>query len=154
MTDMPLFRDNFLLAQPHDQPDAPAIAPARPEEIDPSRLLLLDEGHCLADQALAACNQRRDNVAPLLGATSLATVSRLVASGQGLTLIPEIAAPVEGRGLRLDRFSDPEPGRTIGLVTRRGTDQDTWPKTIGDLMLIAGQRATKANVGAGAVLPQ
>ena len=134
LADRALFQDRFLLAAPPAGPHGGAIAPDRPEEIDPTSLLLLDEGHCLADQVLAACNLRRDSVAQALGATSLATVSRLVASGQGITLIPEIAMGVEGRGVQLHRFSEPQPGRTIGLVTRRGAAKAGWVDQIAGVL--------------------
>ena len=134
LADRALFEDRFLLAMPADEPGGDPIPPARPEEIDPARLLLLDEGHCLADQALAACNLRRESAAQALGATSLATVSRLVASGQGITLLPEIALAVEGRDVRLHRFAAPEPGRTIGLVTRRGSAEAGWVGQVAGLL--------------------
>ena len=135
-----LFEERFLLAVPESDSTGRPVAPSRPEEIDPSRLLLLDEGHCLADQTLAACNMRRDTGRPSLGATSLTTVSRLVASGQGITLIPEIAASVEGTGLRLQRFLDPEPGRRIGLVMRRGGENAKWVEQI-ETLLVQAQRS-------------
>ena len=77
----PLFEDRFLLARP-PRALAPRMArPERPEQIDPDILLLLDEGHCLSDQALGACKLRRDGARIRLGAASLATLTRLVASG-------------------------------------------------------------------------
>jgi LysR family hydrogen peroxide-inducible transcriptional activator len=112
----PLFEDRFLLALPRTEL-APDLAPVdRPEQVPPDRLLLLDEGHCLADQAVGACGLRRDGRSRRLGAASLVTLAHLVASGQGVTLLPEIAAATDGRGMRLSRFAAPEPGRTIGLV--------------------------------------
>lgn len=137
LVDMPLFEDRFLLAMPDKLLRPDWIAPARPEEINPERLVLLDDGHCLADQALSACALRRDHLQLSLGATSLTTVSRLVASGQGITLMPELAADVEGHGLNLSRFSDPEPGRTIGLVTRRGLRDAGWIEPVKDMLIRA-----------------
>lgn len=145
LADIKLFDDRFLLALPNAEARPGAILPAHPEEIDSSRLLLLDDGHCLADQVLSACKLRRESVSLALGATSLATVSRLVASGQGITLIPEIAAGIEGRGLRLARFQAPEPGRTIGLVTRRGAAGSAWTCMLGDLLKAARLRVPGAN---------
>lgn len=145
LVDMPLFEDRFLLAMPDQLLRPDWIAPARPEEISPERLVLLDDGHCLADQALSACALRRDHLHLSLGATSLTTVSRLVASGQGITLIPELAADVEGHGLNLSRFADPEPGRTIGLVTRRGIGDSGWIDPIKD-MLINARRYSRFKV--------
>lgn len=116
-----LFEDRFLLASSAADPVVGAI---RPEEVAADRLLLLDEGHCLADQALAVCNLRRGRAA--LGAASLTTLARLVADGYGITLMPEIAAAVEGQGLALRPFAGPQPKRVIGLVRRAGPSDDRW----------------------------
>jgi LysR family hydrogen peroxide-inducible transcriptional activator len=119
---MPLFDDPFLLAVPAT--DA-LREPLNVGDVDQSRLILLEEGHCLRDQALAFCGTRRDLPARL-GATSLATVMQMVASGYGITLVPQIAAAVELRGERVRalRFAAPAPGRTIGLAWRK-----TSPRT-------------------------
>jgi LysR family hydrogen peroxide-inducible transcriptional activator len=109
----PVFEDRFLLARPLADTTPP---PARPEDVDPERLLLLDEDHCLAGQALAACGLARETGWRRFGAASLVTLARLVASAQGVTLLPETAAGVEGQGMRLSRFAAPEPGRTLALV--------------------------------------
>jgi LysR family transcriptional regulator, hydrogen peroxide-inducible genes activator len=88
-------------------------------------LILLEEGHCLRDQALAYCaDSRRDgasNGTMGLGATSLTTVMQMVANGYGVTLVPEVAIDVEVRDerVKLLRFAPPQPGRTIGLAWRR-----------------------------------
>lgn len=126
LVDVPLFEDRFLLAMPTKKVRPRWTTPARPEEVDPSQLLLLDEGHCLADQTMAACNIRRDTISTSLGATSLATISRLVASGLGITLIPEIASKVEGRELKLTQFKGVQPRRQIGLTARRGAKDAPW----------------------------
>jgi LysR family hydrogen peroxide-inducible transcriptional activator len=93
----------------------------RAEEVDQRRLILLEEGHCLRDQALAFCATARRDSAAALGSTSLATVMQMVANGYGVTLLPEIAAKLEARDKRvtLKRFRAPEPGRTIGLAWRK-----------------------------------
>lgn len=144
LTELALFEDRFLLAMPDKLLRPDWIAPARPEEINPERLVLLDEGHCLADQALTACELRRDHLRLSLGATSLTTVSRLVASGQGITLIPELAAEVEGHGLNLSRFETPEPGRTIGLIARAGAKDAIWFQDLAITMKAARNNAQTA----------
>ena len=115
-----LFDDAFLLAVP--AADAlPARGRVGVADVDQRRLILLEEGHCLRDQALAFCaTPRRDQPAGL-GATSLATVMQMVANGYGVTLLPEVAADAAGRDKRVKllRFSAPEPARTIGLAWRR-----------------------------------
>ncbi len=115
-----LFEDPFLLAVPA-RDARPRTARVTSGDIDQDRLILLEEGHCLRDQALAFCGQRRRDSAMGLGATSLATVMQMVANGYGVTLVPQIAADVEvrDRRVRLLRFAEPQPGRAIGLAWRR-----------------------------------
>jgi LysR family transcriptional regulator, hydrogen peroxide-inducible genes activator len=115
-----LFDDPFLLAVPADDP-RPAAGRVTSADIDRERLILLEEGHCLRDQALAYCAGVR-GVGPMgLGATSLATVMQMVANGYGVTLVPQVAVDVEVRDARIKllRFAAPEPGRTVGLAWRR-----------------------------------
>ncbi|MBN9580833.1 MAG: LysR family transcriptional regulator [Afipia sp.] len=122
-----LFDDPFLLAVPAgDRREEAARVAAH--DIDQSRLILLEDGHCLRDQALAFCAtaQRARPNGPstggmAFGASSLATVMQMVANGYGITLIPQIAADVELRDDRVTmlRFEEPQPGRSIGLVYRR-----------------------------------
>ena len=115
-----LFDDAFLFAAPSGD-----ILPKRTritaDDIDPRRLILLEEGHCLRDQALAFCNDTSSETLKELGATSLTTVMQMVANGYGVTLMPEIALQVEARDdrVRLLRFAKPEPFRTIGLGWRK-----------------------------------
>jgi LysR family hydrogen peroxide-inducible transcriptional activator len=115
-----LFDDRFLLAVPAAEP-LPARGRIGIEDVDQRRLILLEEGHCLRDQALAFCAAPRRDAATSLGATSLATVMQMVANGYGVTLLPEVAVDAEARDdrVRLLRFSAPEPGRSIGLAWRR-----------------------------------
>jgi LysR family hydrogen peroxide-inducible transcriptional activator len=115
---VPLFEDPFLLAVPSTD-NRPEGARVSAEDIDMQRLILLEEGHCLRDQALALCSSVRRDVS--LGATSLATVMQMVANGYGVTLLPHIAVDVELRDerVKLLRFAEPAPGRTVGLAWRR-----------------------------------
>jgi LysR family transcriptional regulator, hydrogen peroxide-inducible genes activator len=133
-----LFDDPFLLAVPVDDP-LPETARVSPRQIDQQRLILLEEGHCLRDQALAYCATARRGTPLSLGATSLATVMQMVANGYGVTLVPEVAVDVEVRDQRVKllRFMAPEPGRTIGLAWRR-----TSPRKVDFVAL--GQLAVEA----------
>ncbi|MTW17749.1 LysR family transcriptional regulator [Rhodoplanes serenus] len=116
---LPLFEDPFVLAVPTDDP-RPAAVPIEVRAIDRDTLILLEEGHCLRDQALAVCAGATADAFGL-GATSLATVVQLVASGYGTTLLPRVAAAIERDNprIKLLRFVAPEPRRTIGLAFRR-----------------------------------
>jgi LysR family transcriptional regulator, hydrogen peroxide-inducible genes activator len=130
-----LFDDPFLLAVPAAD-ERPLRGRVGITDVDQRRLILLEEGHCLRDQALAFCaNGRRDAPAGL-GATSLATVMQMVANGYGVTLVPEVAASVEVRDgrVKLLRFVEPEPARTIGLAWRRTTPRKKDFKAFGDII--------------------
>ena len=115
-----LFDDPFLLAVPASSP-LPARKRVGAEDVDQRRLILLEEGHCLRDQALAFCGSPNRDAPASLGATSLATVMQMVANDYGVTLVPRVAVDVEVRDdrVKLLRFTDPEPARTIGLAWRR-----------------------------------
>jgi LysR family transcriptional regulator, hydrogen peroxide-inducible genes activator len=130
-----LFEDPFLLAVPADDP-RPENARVTAGGIDHTRLILLEEGHCLRDQALAFCSDPRRNAAMGLGATSLATVLQMVANGFGITLVPRVAVDVEVRDerIKLLRFAAPEPGRTIGLAWRRSSPRKTDFLALGKLI--------------------
>lgn len=131
-----LFRDAFLLAA-----RAGLAAPApRPEDLAPERLLLLEEGHCLADQTLEACRLDRARTRMDLRASSLSTLARLAAEGFGYTLLPEIAMAAEqaaAPGLEVRRFAAPEPSRLIGLVRRRITPEVGWFDELAEILVRA-----------------
>jgi LysR family hydrogen peroxide-inducible transcriptional activator len=114
-----LFEDRFLLALPASRRIDSRVR-ATPEILKGDRLLLLEEGHCLRDQALTFCNLRRVENIDTFGASSLTTLVQMVANGLGLTLLPEICIDVEARhgALNIMRFTDPEPSRTLGLAWR------------------------------------
>ena len=115
-----LFDDRFLLAVPAAEP-LHARGRVAVDDVDQRRLILLEEGHCLRDQALAFCATKRRDASAGLGATSLTTVIQMVANGYGVTLLPEVAVDAEAHDdrVRLLRFADPEPVRSIGLAWRR-----------------------------------
>ena len=114
-----LMEDRFLLAMPKGRRPQKKVR-AGPELIKNDRLLLLEEGHCLRDQALSYCNLRQVNNIDTFGASSLATLVQMVANGMGLTLLPEISVAQEcTRGdIALIRFEEPQPTRKLGLAFR------------------------------------
>ena len=139
-----LFEDRFLLAGSKAQLGTlqATEGPVRPGALDPDRLLLLDEGHCLADQALEVCGLERAATRVDLGASSLATLAGLVAEGFGLTFLPELSlasALAATPELALMRFPAPEPSRTIGLVRRDLQGQTGWFDDLAGLLRSAGQ---------------
>lgn len=130
-----LFDDAFVLAVPATDP-RPETARVRPDDIDRPRLILLEEGHCLRDQALALCASAHGSPEMSLGATSLATVMQMVANGYGITLVPKVAVAVEARDerVKLLRFAAPEPGRTVGLAWRRTSPRKADFLALGQLV--------------------
>ncbi len=148
----PLFEDRFLLAGSAARLAAVgASAEAlRPDGLGAQQLLLLEDGHCLTDQALEACRRGRGHAQIDMGASSLATLTQLVAAGFGLTLMPEIAAAAEVRGapgVHLQRFAAPEPARTICLVRRASTLGEGWFSQLADVLTGVGAELTQAARG-------
>ena len=117
-----LARDPFVLAMASSHPLAKKKGPVRISEIAGMDLLLLDDGHCLRDQALAACKTARAHELDFR-ATSLSTLVQMVSAGSGVTLLPRLALPVETKrsDLALRAFAKPVPYRTLGLIWRRGS---------------------------------
>jgi LysR family hydrogen peroxide-inducible transcriptional activator len=115
-----LAEDPFLLAAPRGHPLVRARRPARLSELEGEPVLLLEDGHCLRDQALELCSAGGAQEAGFR-ATSLATLTQMVASGAGVTLLPALCAEIENRRgeLGLRRFEAPAPGRTLVLAWRR-----------------------------------
>jgi len=108
-----LGRDRFLLARPPG-------APPRRRGVADERLVLLEEGHCLRDQAIRHCALATPPVEE--GVTSLATLVEMVATGACSTLLPELFArmkPAEAARVALTPFAKPDPARTIVLAWRR-----------------------------------
>ena len=113
----PLFSENFLLVRPAWDADKPVPDPSLLREM---RLLLLEEGHCFRDQALSFCSASR-RPREMLDGSSLSTLVQMVAAGIGVTLIPEMALPVETRSadVAVSAFSGKQPARTIGMIWRK-----------------------------------
>ncbi|WP_288194766.1 hydrogen peroxide-inducible genes activator [uncultured Phyllobacterium sp.] len=120
----PLFRDRFLIATSSNDTDI-LTSPMTQESVALERLLLLEEGHCLRDQALAVCTSVKQRQLVNYGATSMTTLLQMVSHGMGLTLIPEIAVRTEAsrNNVRILAFADPEPSREIGLIWRRQSER-------------------------------
>ncbi len=117
---IPLFDEPFKLIAPRGSPIISA-APLVPSRLCASDMILLEDGHCLRDQALAACG-RRGGAAPRLVTTSLETLKYLVASGAGYSLLPALACELRrglGELVQLRDFDERPPSRRIALCFRR-----------------------------------
>ena len=116
----PIARDAFVLAAPRDHPLGRKASAATAAELRGAPLLLLDDGHCFREQALAFCSKAKVRELEFR-ATSLSTLAQMVAGGSGVTLLPELAVPTESRRaeIAIRRFAKPAPHRTVALVWRK-----------------------------------
>lgn len=117
----PLFVEDFLLAVPSDHPLARSTDPVPTSVLAAEPVLLLEEGHCLRDQALSVCRLAGAQERPGFRATSLETLRQMVASGVGLTLLPALAVqpPVTvSEDVTLLALAEPMPRREIAMVWR------------------------------------
>lgn len=137
-TEIPLFSENFLLVRPEIQRNDPAPSV---HDLSGMRLLLLEEGHCFRDQALAFCNAPASLPRNGLDGSSLSTLVQMVGAGIGVTMIPEMAVPVETRSAHVacTRFDGPQPGRTIGMIWRRSNPLADDLRAIAEVVRAAGE---------------
>ncbi|HEX2146427.1 MAG TPA: LysR substrate-binding domain-containing protein [Pseudorhizobium sp.] len=117
-----LFVDRFYMAVANNN-DTILMSPMTETQVDADRLLLLEEGHCLREQALSVCGTARKRSLVNFGATSMATLLQMVSHDMGMTLIPEMAIPTETarNDIRILPFAEPAPSREIGLIWRRSS---------------------------------
>jgi LysR family hydrogen peroxide-inducible transcriptional activator len=117
-----LFEEPFLLAVPEGHPLAAQRGNLRLSDMGDQHLLLLEEGHCLRDQALEVCHLAGAGEKEGFRATSLETLRQMVAAGVGVTLLPMLAVkpPVSpSENIRLLAFNDPAPSRRMAMVWRK-----------------------------------
>ena len=121
-----LFEDRLFVAYlPGDMPGDPRVIPA--EAIDETRLLLLEDGHCLKDHALAACNRPELRAEATMLGTSLHTIVQMVDNGLGLTMLPEMAIDagiLEHTGIAARPLDADNALRRIALVWRRASPRE------------------------------
>jgi len=133
-----LLDDRFLLALPVARRLSARVR-ATKDLLEHERLLLLEEGHCLRDQALTYCSLQQVSTVNTFGVSSLSTIVEMVAAGYGITLLPEMCLNVEARGreIGLTRFVDPEPHRTVGLAWRATSPRVADFRELGRLIKVA-----------------
>lgn len=117
-TEVALFSEEFVLVRPMSASAEPVPSV---ENLRNVRLLLLEEGHCFREQAMSFCNMPTTLSRDGLDASSLSTLVQMVGSGIGMTLIPEMAVPVETRSapVAISRFKGKAPFRTVGMIWRK-----------------------------------
>lgn len=120
-----LYEENFTVAVPNNHPFAKRNN-VKVDDLAGETLLLLEDGHCLRDQALEICSRVEVRENEDYRATSLETLRQMVAAGLGVTLLPEIATrgPFgSGQGLTVKPFAKPVPTRTVGAVWRKSSSR-------------------------------
>lgn len=136
LAERPLFEERFMVALPrlHALARRKRISTA---QLAGERLLLLEDGHCLRDQALAVCPTEASDTERELAATSLETLRQMVAAGQGITLLPELAVAGVGereRAIEVRPFVKPEPTRLIGALWRCSSARRPAIDAVGDVV--------------------
>jgi LysR family hydrogen peroxide-inducible transcriptional activator len=131
-----LYSEPFTVALPegHALARRPSV---RVGDLKGERLLLLEDGHCLRDQALEVCARAGVSDSQDFRATSLETLRQMVATGAGVTLLPELAArggSGSARGVAIRPFVRPAPVRHVGAVWRRSTARRQSIEALCDLM--------------------
>jgi len=130
-----LFDDRLFVAFPADMPE-PAASIA-PEEIDETRLLLLEDGHCLKDHVLSACNRPELRAEASMLGTSLHTLVQMVDNGLGVTLLPQMALDagiLDNTRVVARPLDTPRPSRRISLVWRSGSPREKEFRMLGDAL--------------------
>lgn len=136
---MHLFFENFVVALPKDHALAARKRISQADLVS-ENVLLLEDGHCMRDQALAICGAAPSDQREELKATSIETLRQMVAAGVGCTLLPRLAAlpgvgSIAGGMVEIRSFEVPEPSRTIGLVWRHNYPREATVRSLGDLIL-------------------
>ena len=131
-----LYDENFTLAVPTTNALAKK-SNVRIDDLTGETLLLLEDGHCLRDQALDVCSRIDVKESEDYRATSLETLRQMVAAGLGITLLPELATrgPFgSGHGVTVKEFAKPVPSRSVGAVWRKSTARTEAIKAVCDVV--------------------
>ena len=134
-----LFEDRLFVAGPESEIGAGPL-PMRAEEIDEARLLLLEDGHCLKDHVLAACNRPELRAEATMIGTSLHTMVQMVDNGLGVTMLPEMAIAagiLEHTGLVVRALDADNPSRRIALAWRRASPRERDFELLADVLAAA-----------------
>lgn len=132
-----LFDEEFVLVRPLSDADKPVPNPARLREM---KLLLLQEGHCFRDQALSFCDMSAALPRDQMEGSSLSTLVQMVGAGIGVTLIPEMAVPIDTKTapVSVARLPAPRPSRRVGMVWRKSNPMSAQLAHIADELRKSG----------------
>jgi LysR family hydrogen peroxide-inducible transcriptional activator len=140
---MPIANDHFANLQLFEEPFLLAVANSHPlasrknvsvADMQGESVLLLEDGHCLRDQALEVCHLAGVGESANFRATSLETLRHMVAASQSITLMPKLATDARDTAMRYIPFNHPQPTRTIGLYWRTSSARSSLFTAIGTLV--------------------
>ena len=136
---MKLWSEPFVIAMPSEKSIDKTVMEkqATLNDLSKHNILLLEDGHCLRDHALAACRLQLSGQRKTFGATSLTTLIQMVQHGYGATLLPAMAVDPKTmpRGVTVQRFSNPQPSRQIGLAWRQGNPREKEFRALGQMII-------------------
>ncbi len=137
-TEVPLWSEEFVLVRPDSEAATPVPAP---DTLERERLLLLEEGHCFRDQALSFCSLPTARPHEGLDGSSLSTLVQMVGAGLGVTVIPEMAVPVDtpAAAVSVARFAGAKPARTIGMIWRKSSPLASQLQELSDVVRGVGE---------------
>ena len=132
---MNLWAEPFVIALPGSKTLLDTHATLN--DLSKHNIMLLEDGHCLRDHALAACRLQPVSQRQTFGATSLTTLIQMVQHGYGATLLPAMAVTAQAmpRGVTIQRFANPQPTRQIGLAWRQGNPKEKEFRQLGDFIV-------------------
>jgi LysR family transcriptional regulator, hydrogen peroxide-inducible genes activator len=131
-----LYEEAFTVALPNHHP-LEHKSTIKVQDLKGQTLMLLEDGHCLRDQALEVCSRVDVHEAEDFRATSLETLRQMVVAGLGITLLPELAVESpfgSQRGLTIREFAKPAPTRTVGAVWRKSTTRAAAIRAVCDVL--------------------
>lgn len=129
-----LYHEPFLLALPATHPLARAKKSLPKSVLDGESVLMLEDGHCLRDQAIGVCFAAGAHEDNRYQATSMDTLLHMISVGHGMTLVPEMAEHQLVNGVVLKRFKKPEPSREVVLVGRQKGSRHDGLKTLSEFI--------------------
>lgn len=134
-----LFDEEFVLVRSPQDAAKPVPSPERLQEM---KLLLLEEGHCFRDQALSFCKFQPTDPSYLMEGNSLSTLVQMVSAGLGVTLVPQMAIPLETShaAVSVSHFPKASPRRSVGMVWRKTNPLNDQLMELGELVRKIGQR--------------
>jgi LysR family hydrogen peroxide-inducible transcriptional activator len=134
-----LYREDFVVALPPQHPLAHKST-LKLGDLAGEELLLLEDGHCLRDQALEVCSRIDVSENQDYRATSLETLRQMVATGWGVTLLPKLAASgpfAAGHGVTIKPLPKPAPHRVVGAIWRKSSTRTQAIRAVSDIIVTA-----------------